>query len=207
LDALASGAVEPESTNAPTRPSDPSDLVAGPPEAPAVRTLLASHYAADPNGIVAGRAAAGPLLSGYRNLSTMEPRRRPMPGAFPDSWGLSVAQAQSLAAEQRLAAIVRTDDLGSYLHDLLGAMGRRAVVVSPGTRNDRNGLSAPVEVLVSAPVSKTERALRLCAIGARDVRLAPLPARGRPGEWASEALWWSATDRDEGLIRVYVVER
>jgi|GEM_PF-6783695 len=185
-----------------------AELAAGPPRTPSVRTLLASHHAADPNGIVAGRAVAGPLMSGYRNLSaSLEPRRRPMPGAFPDAWGMTLSDAQRLASEHRLAIAVAADDPGDYLEELLAALGRRAVVVSPGAPSDRNGVSAPVELLVSAPVEKTERALRVCAIGARSVRLGALPPRSRPGDWASEALWWTASDRRDGLIRVFIAPR
>jgi len=195
---------------APSFLEDKSSLAAGYAPAPPTqsRALLASRWAADPNGIIAGRTTPSPLAShaalGWRNLSVMEPRRRPMPGAFPVSWGMTPASAQDLAAEHRLAALVETSEPAIYLERLLQALGGRAAIVSPGIRRDVNGLSAPVEIVITAPVEKTERALRLCAIGARQVRLASIPRERRPGDWASEALWWAEETAGDGTIRVFV---
>ena len=176
------------------------------------RVMLASGdrpWAADPNGIVAGRVLVGSPTAGmgYHNMAAMEPSRQPIPGAFPEDWGMSAGEAQRLAADGRLIARVRADDPAAYAERLLHAIGDRGTLLAPEINHDDNGLAAPLKISVRAPIEKTERALRLCAVGARDFHLSAVAPTGRPGAWATDPMWWGASDLDEGEILVLVGRR
>jgi len=155
-----------------------------------------SSWAGDSNGIVANRG-----LVGYRNLSAMEPRSRPAPGAFPASWGMTAAEA---SRSEGLLVEVRADDPAGYVAGLLRAAGRRGTLLERGVSLDGNGVSSPAVVRLTVPREKLERALRLSAVGAEGVRVSPLEAPGRPGAWASERLWWSASDARSATVLVRV---
>ena len=167
------------------------------------RATLASFgdgWAADPNGLVAGRAMAG---YGFGNTRALTPTRRALPGAFPESWGLSREKARRLAHEGRLIVRVRTEDVDGYIARLRGAMGRRATLVDGGVESDLNGVAAPASLTLRAPSDKLDRALRLCAIDASSMELSEAPATGRPGAWADAALWWAGSD-GEGEVALLV---
>jgi len=167
------------------------------------RATLASFgdgWAADPNGLVAGRAMAG---YGFGNPRALTPTRRSLPGAFPESWGLSREKARRLAHEGRLIVRVRTEDVGGYIARLQGAMGRRATLVDGGVESDLNGVASPASLTLRAPSDKLDRALRLCAIDAASMELSEAPATGRPGAWAEAALWWAGSD-GEGEVALLV---
>ncbi len=170
------------------------------PEARATLASFADGWAADPNGLVAGRTMAG---LNFGNTEVLTARRRAMPGAFPESWGMSHERARRLAQDGRLVVRVRTGDVDGYIERLLGAMGRRATLESSGLASDVNGVAAPASLALRAPAGKLERALRLCAINASDVSLSEAPATGRPGAWAEAALWWAGGTGDGG-VRLYV---
>lgn len=164
--------------------------------APAAMASGRSSWAGDSNGIVANRG-----LVGYRNLSAMKPRSRPEPGAFPASWGMTEAEA---SRSEGLLVDVRVDDPAGYVAGLLRAAGRRGTLLERGVSLDGNGVSSPALVRLTVPREKLERALRLSAVGAEGVRVSPLEAPGRPGSWASERLWWSASDARSATVLVRV---
>ncbi len=166
----------------------------------ATMASLSRDWAADPNGLVAGRALAG---LGFGGGDVMTARRRELPNAFPESWGMSSERARRLAGEGRLVVRVRTGDVDAYIDRLRGAMGRRATLEDTGFVADANGVGSPAEVVVRAPSGRLERALRVCAIEASELDLTAAPATGRPGVWAQEALWWAGSD-DESSVRVLV---
>ena len=171
--------------------------------APAPQATLASFaggWAADANGLVAGRAMAG---YGFGNTRALTPTRRALPGAFPESWGLSREKARRLAHEGRLVVRVRTEDVDGYVDRLRGAMGRRATLIDSGLASDMNGVAAPASLTLRAPLGKLERALRLCAIDAATMELSEAHATGRPGAWAEAALWWAASD-GEAEVRLLI---
>jgi len=155
-----------------------------------------SAWAGDANGIVANRG-----LVGFRNLSAMERRERPAPGAFPASWGMSASEA---GRAEGLLVEVRTDDPERYVERLLRAAGRRGTLVERGVSLDGNGVSSPMVVRLSVPREKIERAVRLSAVDADRVRVSPLVHGGEPGRWASERLWWSASDGRTATVLVRV---
>lgn len=159
------------------------------------------RWASDPNGIVANRAMAG---MGDQHMTARQPRSRRIPDVLPREWGMSLADAQRLAREGRLRLTVTADDPSGYATRLLNAVGARGRYASAGEAADDNGLASPVELLLTVPVDRVERALRLSAISADDVRLEGGPG-GVPGAWASGAMWWGDSAQHEASVRVDVV--